>query len=66
MLIHVDTSRLHVAVYVDGRHTAARQWDTITAEVSRQFPGATISGAEVITDNRNRRPYYLPGQRLRG
>lgn len=69
MRVHVDTNGLIEAVFVDGRHTAARQWSTIATEVARLTRHRTnpvqVVGAWVMTDDPNRRPYYRPGEKLR-
>lgn len=69
MLLFVDTGGLYERVYVDGRHTAGRQWETVAAEVARltrrRSNPADIVGAYLITDNPNRRPYFRPGQKIR-
>lgn len=70
MRVHVDTTGLVEVAYIDGRHTAEKQWQTIEDTVmkltrNRSTP-VTVRGAWLITDDPNRRPYYRPGERVRG
>jgi len=65
----IETDRLlggGALVFIDGRHTAARQWEGVRAHLKKEAGGKDcgLIGVMVFTDNPNYRPRFSPGQKV--